>query len=246
MSASGDTIAVGVGTPSSIVLYDAASGQQTSLPEPGYALDVNYDAQGNIIVLNVIDNHHRDIIVYEPPQFAPTTLSSCAFIDYNSSYIAADNEGNIYINQNIPESATVIEIPKGPSGYTPELCSKLPIRETGSAAGLLVDAKTDNLVVFHEPDLCAGGNEAEMNVYGKPYGRGTRISKNLHGNCAGTLRFGLDDTQVYFLDGSPELHVRNSGPNDYGEHIDQRNYPGGGGHGEYRDSHLATGVATIP
>jgi hypothetical protein len=247
MASHGDTIALGVGTPSSIVLYNAASGQQTSLGElHGYPLDIAYDTAGNIIVLNVIDDHHRDIIVYEPPQFAPTTLSSCAFIDYNSSYVAADNEGNIYINQNIPESATVIEIPKNPSGYAPERCSKLPISETGSAAGLLVDAKTDNLVVFHEPDLCAGGNEAEMNVYGKPYGRGTKMSKNLHGNCADTLRFGLDDTQVYFLDGSPELRTRNSGPNDYGEHVDQRNYPGGGGRGVYRDSRLATGVATIP
>src|SRR5580704_5131872 len=49
MASHGDTIALGVGTPSSIVLYNAASGQQTSLGElHGYPLDIAYDTAGNI------------------------------------------------------------------------------------------------------------------------------------------------------------------------------------------------------
>jgi hypothetical protein len=243
MAANGNTIAISAGNPPSVVLYDVTTGTQASLPDKkGNPVDLAYDKQGNIVVLN----GNRDVVVYKAPQFSPKLLQCSLLLSSFASYIAANREGDIFINQQIDSDSNVIEIPKGPRGYEPGKCSQLPIQEEGYAAGLLVDPKTDALVVFHEPDQCAGGNEAEMDVYGKPYGKGSTIRKNLNGNCAYMLRFGPDAEHVYFIDGSPTLRARHGGPNDSGIHVDQRDYPSGAGNGEYRNPRFSAGVATIP
>jgi hypothetical protein len=241
MAANADTVAIAVDSPPSIVLYDTSTGTQTSLPDShGSPADVAFDKQGNIVALN-----GGNVVVYRAPQFTHTVLA-CDVLNAFSLYVATDREGDIFVNQLVNSNSSIIEIPKGPKGYEPHKCSQLPIQESGYAGGLLVDPATDALVVFHNPDLCAGGNEGVMDIYGKPYGQGTETSKNLRGNCANALRFGPDDEQVYFSDGSPTLVPRNGRPNSTGIHISQRTYPGGKGYAEYRSPDLAAGVATIP
>ncbi len=242
MAADGNTIAIAFAKPPSIVLYNTTTAVQTSLPNSnGSPIDIAFDKQGDLIALTT----YSDVVAYKPPAFKAKTLH-CGLIGSDRTNIAADREGDIFINQTFGSTSAVIEIPKGPNGYEPGKCSQLPISEEGYSAGLLVDPNTDALVVFHEPDECAGGNEAEMDIYGKPYGKGTTITKNLNGNCAYMLRFGPDSQQVYFSDGSPTLRGRNMLPNDYGVHIEQRDYPDGGGNATYRSPHMAAGVATIP
>jgi hypothetical protein len=242
MAANGDTVAIAFGNPSSVVLYDTATGTQRSLRVGrGAPTDVAYDNQGNIVVFD----SYAEILVYRAPQFA-RKLVNCELVTVSGSYIAADREGDIFVNQESRGANEIVEIPKGSKGYESKKCSKLPIEEDGYNAGLAVDPKTDDLVVFYDPDLCAGGNEAEMDVYRKPYGQSAPTMRNLNGNCAYMLRFGPDARHVYFIDNGPTLSRRNGRPNDSDTHISQRNYPGGHSDSEYRDPLFAAGVATIP
>lgn len=88
-----------------------------------------------------------------------------------------------------------------------------------------------------------------MDTYAEPYGKGALTSKDLHGNCTATLRFGPDQHQVYFVDGSPTAPRRHARRAVGGIHVSQRGYPGGLGSAEYRFqglTSLSTGISAIP
>ena len=160
MAANGDTIAVAVTTPPEIVLYDTDTGKQRKLSVlEGSPADIAYDGSGNIVVFNNGGTSGANVTAYTAPKFTATELQCSLLSEY--SYIAADREGNIYTNNFLGSGLAIVEIPKGASGYEPQNCKQLPIEESGDGAGLLVDPKTDALVVFHNPDQCAGGQRSQ-------------------------------------------------------------------------------------
>jgi hypothetical protein len=64
--------------------------------------------------------------------------------------IAVDNEGDVFVNQN-GAFVGVVEI-NGPNRPDPNRCTKLDLKpETGYAAGLALDPKTDDLIVLDNP-----------------------------------------------------------------------------------------------
>jgi hypothetical protein len=246
MAANGSTIAVAVQKPPSVVLFDTSTGNQSSLADSGgIPIDIAYDTHGDIFALN---GTYRNVIVYKAPRFTATVVN-CSLFAGVPEYVAVDRQGNIFVNVSVNSNSAIIEIPKGPNGYEQRKCSQLPIQESGYPAGLLVDSKTNSLIVFHNPDQCAGGEEGVMDTYAAPYGKGELTSTNLHGNCTATLRFGPDQQHVYFEDASPTLprgHIR---PTIGDIHVSQRSYPGGLGTAEYRFRWLTsypTGITTIP
>jgi hypothetical protein len=244
MAAHGDTLAVAVSRPPSIVLYNARTAQQANIPvASGVPLDVAYDRQGNIVTLNRLKRFKGNVIVYAPPQFAPKILS-CKLITSESGYIAVDPHGNIYVNDQVDTDGAVIEIPKGPRGYKPEHCTRLPVEVSGYAAGLQVDPKTNSLVVFNNPGECAGGDEANMTIYDKPYGRGRSKTDHLGSICALVLRLGPDDGRVFFEGAPSEARSRTIPATESGGIVNQRTYPDGRILKSYYDPRLTSAITS--
>jgi hypothetical protein len=240
MASDGDIIAIGVTSPPSVVLYDINTMKQTNIADPyGVPSDVAFDKQGNILTINRLGAVGADVVAYTSPQYTPAELT-CPLINSEPAYIAADRHGDIFVNAN----SAVTEIPKGPNGYNSQHCSQLPFHVNGYSAGLLVDPKNDALVVFDDPDECAGGNEANMTTYQKPYGRSKPSNKRLGPICASTLRFGPDDDLVFFFGGPTEAP---RGDGDYSSDvvIHQRTYPDAKHERGYHDPQLGPAFAAV-
>jgi hypothetical protein len=170
MAANGDTVAIAFSNPSSVVLYDTATGTQRSLRVGrGAPTDIAYDNQGNIVVFD----SYAEILVYRAPQFA-RKLVNCELVTASDSYIAADREGDIFVNQQSRGANEIVEIPKGSKGYESKKCSKLPIEEDGYNAGLAVDPKTMISSYFTIPTCARGETRPKWMSIGSRMGRARR------------------------------------------------------------------------
>jgi hypothetical protein len=87
-----------------------------------------------------------------------------------------------------------------------------------------------------DPDLCAGGFEAEMTIYPKPYQKSTGVVHEMAGNCTSGLRLNADSTLVYY--GDQDVSGSFSFPR-------QVSYPGGHNSGTYSNG-TPSGFTTIP
>ena len=97
-------------------------------------------------------------------------------------------------------------------------------------------AKTDDLLVFNDPSLCAGGAEGLLTIYSKPYRKQSSRRLLLGGNCDGGLRLDAESKSVFVLDETV------SGGSTY---VNQFAYPSGQMLGTYTGGN-PIGVALIP
>ena len=232
LAANGDELALTNGN--GVILYNVSTGATAALPDPdGYAADVAIDTNGSIYVVNFLAKG-GNVVMYPAGSGAPVEIN-CGLLDYAET-IAVDNEGDIFVNQNGAFTG-VVEIPHGANGPDARQCSKLALkREPGYVGGIVVDPKTDDLVVLDDPDLCAGGKEGRVTVYPKPYQKSTGHSVELGANCAGTIRLNAKSSMMFVGDESV------SGGETY---ILQRGYPSGKPLGMYSGGDPA-GFVTIP
>jgi hypothetical protein len=234
-AAFGTTVVLAGQSPPSIFLYDLTSKHQRVLADPyGTPIDVAVDRGRNVYALNLAGNQ-GNVTWYGPSSRHPRLLA-CSRMGEGEA-IAVDNEGDLFVNGYPPHAAAgVIEIPN-PLVARPQGCMRLRLRaEPGYVAGIAVDPKTDDLIVFDNPDDCAGGYEGRMTIYPKPYDPSTATVKELNANCAGGLRLNAPSTLLFFGDETV------SGGSGF---IQQRTYPGGRGNAIYEGGNFS-GFVTIP
>jgi len=199
MAANGTTVAITNTTPREVVLYDVASKKKTVLPDPfGVPTDIAINKKGTIFSLTIVKVGQVDVTMYKtggkPKDFVCPVMS-------NIAWMAADNEGDIFLNGYGKFGIGVAEIPNGPNGLEANKCHALPIQpETGYVEGLAIDPKTDDLIVMNNPSACAGGTEGVMTIYPKPYSKNTGSSVVLGGNCPYGLRLNADSTMLFYSD----------------------------------------------
>jgi len=209
VAADGQRLAIADG--SQTIVYDLLSQRETALPDStGIAIDAAYGKDGTLYVSSFNNQKTSgDILVY-PRDGKPFSLE-CSLLKI-PDWIAVDNEGNVFVNDGY--LTQVVEIPK--SGR----CAVVDLHpaESGYAAGVAIDPKTDDLLVLSDPDLCAGGNEGQLTVYHKPYDKGFGRSMVLGRNCSGGVRLNADSSIVLIGDEGV------AGPPSF---ILQHTYPGG-------------------
>jgi hypothetical protein len=236
MAGNGNEVAIVNQHPPGIVLYDVATHALKRFADPnGTPIDIAIDKNANLFVLNVVRDDPGNVTMYRANSSQPVELN-CRYIGLGVA-IAADDEGDIFVNGYQHSFTGVSEIPNGPNGPQPSKCRRLDLRpEHGYVAGVAIDPKTNDLIVLDDPDLCAGGVEGRMTIYPKPYRGGTARSVDLNGNCVGQLRLDAASRLVFSFDQNI------SGGSSY---VIQRGYPGGRDLGAYHRGNLI-GVTTIP
>lgn len=198
MAGNGDTLAIAEER-GAIVLYDIASGHHASLADPyGLPLDIAIDKNAALYVMN--DAKPPNVAIYPAGSSQPTSIG-CAPLALGAG-IAVDNERDIFIIGFPQQSGYgVYEIPRGPNGWQPQDCKRLPLkRDNGTVSGFAIDPKTDDLVVLDNPSQCAGGLEGRMTIYPKPYNGNTGHSVTLGGNCPGGLFLNASSSIVFTSD----------------------------------------------
>jgi hypothetical protein len=231
LAANGQRIAITNGN--EVVVYDLRSKMQTAMSDPnGYPVDIAIGKSGALYVANILGTT-SNVTVFNPG--SPPQELSCKLLN-GPAGIAVDNENDIFVNQNGTPSG-VVEIPNGPRGPDPQHCKVLNLKaETGYAAGVAVDPKTDDLIVLDDPDLCAGGVEGRMTIYPRPYRKLTGRSHVVGQNCSGGIRLDATSTIVFVGDQSVS--------GGYG-FILQHTYPGGRPLGTYSGGSPG-GFTTVP
>ena len=218
----------------SVLLYNVETQSTTALADPfGSPLDLAIDKNASLYALNLAAN--GNIAMYPSGSGTPKELVCNAMP--GGEAIAVDNEGDIFVNGYTKSFAgAVAEIPNGPNGPQPQNCTLLKLKsETGYVAGLAVDPKTDDLIVFDDPGVCAGPPEGRITIYPKPYKSATGRSRVLGGSCPGMLRLNADSSIVFYYEQDPSgsLFIR------------QSTYPGGHDLSGYKGPSPG-GFTTIP
>ena len=215
-----------------ILTYNLRTNVERTYPNPGgQAIDLTIDKNHTIYAANIAQSGQG----YSVTKYAlgqQPQLLSCQYLA-NPAGIAVDNEGNIYVNEIGNSFVGVVELPNGGMQQCRELALQL---EGGYPAGLAVDPKTDDLLVFNDPDLCAGGYEGLLTIYSKPYRKQSSRRLLLGGVCDGGLRLDAESKSVFVLDQTVSGGV---------SYVNQFAYPGGQLMGTYNGGD-PIGVAPIP
>ena len=235
MAGNGDELAIAAQYPPGVILYNVTTQAESILSDPyGTPIDIAIDKSANLFVLNY-NNSNGNVTMYRAGSTKPVELG-CQKIGLGEA-IAANNEGDVFVNGYPQSNIGVIEIPHGPHGPIGRECKLLSLQpEEGYVAGVGVDPKTDDLIVMDDPDECAGSNEGRMIIYPKPYRSSTGHSVTLRGNCVGRLRLDATSTIVFTFDETV------SGGTFY---VTQHSYPQGAAMGSYTGGDLS-GMTTIP
>ena len=230
--ANGNVVAIANYRPAEVVTYNVRSKATNVLSDPyGNPVDIAIDKHGTIYSL-----HFANVSVFKAGTSQPGLLS-CPTVTQGDT-IAADNEGNVYVNGYGNHFMGVIEYPKAA-----QPCRVVHLRaEQGYAGGVLVNPKTDALLVVDNPDLCAGGLEGRMIIYPKPYLTRTARRRNLNASyCAGEIRLDAASNSIFVQDYTVSAGF---------PLIDQETYPGAKLQGVYQDysgpSASFSGFTTIP
>jgi hypothetical protein len=236
MVANGNVVTILDQAPARVVQYDIATKAKRMLPDPyGVPIDVAIDKSANLYALNRISSAASTVTMYRAGSSTPQELT-CKYLDTGVA-IAADYEGDVFVNGFGSTFTGVVEIPNGSSGPQSQKCKKLALQpEEGYVAGLAIDPKTDDLVVLDDPGFCSGGIEGQMTIYPKPYKASTGRSVDLNGTCVGLMRLDAASRTVFALDQTVA-----SGQ----AFVIQRTYPEGRGTSTYRDGSIS-GFTTIP
>jgi hypothetical protein len=233
MVGNGTQVAILNQGPPSVYLYDVASGKKKVLNDPfGSPVDIAIDKNANLFVLNYETVNAGSIAMY-PAGSSRAKELDCKYLGGGQG-IAADNEGDIFVNGFGKKGGGVTEIPNGPHGLEPQNCKRLALLpEKGYPSGVAVDPKTDTLIVVDDPTRCAGGEEGRMTIYPKPYNKNTGHSVDLNGHCIGVIRLDSKSTRVFAVDATASGYA-----------IVQRSYPDGKDMGAYVGD--IRGMTTIP
>jgi hypothetical protein len=228
-------VAIVAQNPPGVVLYNVATQAESILPDPyGTPIDIAIDKNANLFVLN-FNSSNGNVTMFRAGSTKPIELG-CQQIGIGED-IAANNEGDVFVNGITQSTVGVVKIPHGPHGPIGKLCKLLALQpEQGYVAGIAVDPKTDDLIVMDDPDECAGSDEGRMTIYPKPYHASTGHSVTLRGNCIGRMRLDATSTIVFTFDQTV------SGGMTY---VTQHSYPGGVDMGSYTGGNLS-GITTIP
>ncbi len=235
MAANGHVMAILRQAPTGVVLYNAATKAKRVLSDPyGVPADLAIDKNATLYVLNRATS--ADNVTMYRARSSQAVELTCKYLD-NGVAIAADNEGDVFVNASGPNFKGVVEFPNGPNGPQSGNCKKLKLQpELGYVAGLAVDPKTDALVVLDNPGYCSGGIEGQMTIYPKPYKPSSGRSVDLNGHCVGLMRLDATSSTVFAFDRlSASGHAV----------VIARNYPDGGGSATYRHNYIA-GFTTLP
>ncbi|HEV3154517.1 MAG TPA: hypothetical protein VGZ02_11985 [Candidatus Baltobacteraceae bacterium] len=199
MAADGNVVAITTATPSQVTLYDVQTRTKTTMPDPfGEAIDIAIGRDGSIYVLNLVPKQNDSTITVYPGGSPHPQEVTCSLLGFSGS-IAVDDESNIFYNGYFRNNSQgVIEISHEARSSSCRVLDLNP--ETGYIGGVAIDPKTDALATLSEPDLCAGGYEAEMTVYPKPYSKSTAHVHEMAGNCTGGLRLSADSGTVFYGD----------------------------------------------
>jgi len=200
MAADGNTVVLAVANTRELVLYNTQNGWQTTLEDPSVPSDVAIDKNGTIYANN-FSNSGVAVAMYVPGSPAPKMLK-CGLLS-QGVILTPDNEGDLIVAGYNTYTSGAIEFQNGAGGLQSGKCSVLPLRLAfDNLASILVDPKTDDLIVFHNPGQCAGGGEGQITVYPKPYEYKTEHSRNAGGVCPGPMRLAADSKSAFIVDAS--------------------------------------------
>jgi hypothetical protein len=236
MAANGHQLAIADQGKPGIVLYDLATKATRALADPyGTPVDVAIDRSANIYALNRGGSPASTVVMYPSRSRQPQELGCKELV--NGVAIAADNEGDVFVNGYGATAAGVVEFPNGPNGPQSQHCRRLALQpEQGYVAGLAVDPRTDDLVVVDDPQSCSGGIEGQMTIYPKPYDQRTAHSVDLNGRCVGLVRLNAASSSVFALDRTSAFAQA---------YVIQRSYPQGSGNATYLHKYVG-GFTTLP
>ena len=229
------------GISNSVLFYNVKTNTTRSLPDPyGIPSDIAIGRNSSLYVLNGI-NALSNVAYYPQGSGQPKELV-CKKLQA-SFYIAADNEGDIFVQGiDTKNRNSVVEIPAGPGGPQSDHCTRLPLLDEGyaDANGVAVDPKTDDLITVEDTGQCAPSIPV-MSIYPKPYSHRSVKTTTLHNRAfctSGPIRLNADSTIIFYHD--EDLSTN-------GE-IDASVYPGGGTLGVYKDPDdiYPQGFTTIP
>jgi hypothetical protein len=233
MVANGRVVSLANAVPAEVLQFNVDTKALTTLPDPyGIPVDIAIGKDSSLYVLNFVlvgvQSNKTNVAWY--PGGAPNPKELTCSVLNSASYIAVDNEGNLYVLGYIGHDTNgIIKIPNGPNGPDPTRCKTLDLGlGTAYTGGVVVDPKTDDLVTLTNPDMCAGGVEGLMTIFPKPYRRETGQSHVIGRNCSTGLRLSADSKIVFvndfslngksfvlqrsFPDGLPEGSYRNGDP----------------------------------
>ena len=236
MAADGRTLAIADEGKPGVVLYDLSRKATQVLADPyGVPIDVAVDRSSNVYVLNQAGSAASTVVSY-PAHSRQAAELTCKDL-VRGVAIAADNEGDLFINGYGAKAAGVVEFPSGPNGPQSGHCRRLELQpEPGYVAGVAVDPKTDDLVVVNDPQACSGGIEGQMTIYPKPYDERTAHSIDLNGRCVGLVRLNASSSLIFALDRTSAFaHA----------YVIGRSYPQGTGDATYRHKYVG-GFTTLP
>lgn len=236
MAADGRLLAIADEGKPSVVLYDLNTKAAHELADPyGTPIDVAVGRNGDLYLLNEAGSLSSTVVRYPAHSRQPAPLTCEALV--RGVAIALDDEGDVFVNGYGLRKPGVVEFANGPSGPQSGHCTRLSLLpESGYAAGIAVDPKTDDLVVVSDPGSCSGGLEGLMTTYPKPYSQRTARSAYLNGHCVGSVRFNASSTMIFALDRTSEFaHA----------YVIQRSYPQANGDASYRHRYLG-GFITLP
>jgi hypothetical protein len=237
MVANGNVLALANDSPAEVLEYDTSTGAVSTLPDPnGSPLDIAIGKDGSLYVVN-FTQAEGNVTMYPGGSSNPIELT-CPFLDKGGK-IAVDNEGDIFVTAFTTfNTEGVVEIPSGADGPDPRRCMLLNqlMPAEGYIQGLLVDPKTDDLVVMDDPGGCAGGDSGRLMIYRKPYKAQTAVVRVVGQNCAFGIRLSADSSTIFVLDAD----VSDSNP-----FVLARSFPGGGRLGTYSDGQSES-ITTIP
>jgi hypothetical protein len=218
-------LAIASSSPSKMVTYNLVNHVEMLYPDPsGPPIDLVMAKGDTIYALNA-----GTVVGYPLDRSAPRTVS-CPYITQGVA-IAADDQGDVYVNGYGPSFMGVVEFPT--STWT---CAPLNLdAEQGVIGGLGVDPTTNDLIVIDNPGSCSASGDGRMTIYAPPYSPKKATIINLGAAyCAGTFRLDANSKNMFLMDSNGSL-----------SQIDELTYPGGQNEGVYNGG-VPGGFITLP